>query len=254
MRTIEVFENSRMLSLGAAELFVGIANEAAREKGWFAVALAGGSTPKELYRLLYGEEFRGRVRWSKAKLFVGDERNVGEGAEESNFRMITENLVEPLGLSSNLLVGWDVGEERKGGISAAAVAEAFCRKLEREFDPVPDAKELPRFDLVLLGMGSDAHTASLFPHTEALQETGKPAVANWVEKLDSFRYTITFPLINNAANVIFLVAGNDKAEAARNVLEGERRPDEFPAQSVNPKAGRLYWLLDAEAASLLNRK
>jgi len=115
-----------------------------------------------------------------------------------------------------------------------------------------DGESIPRIDLFLLGLGADAHTASLFPHTEALWEDDRLAVPNWVEKLDTWRYTTTFPLINNAANVVFLVSGEDKAEAVQRVIEGEHDPDEYPAQNVDPEDGRVIWMLDEAAGRLLD--
>lgn len=236
----------------AAEKFVEFANEAIEKRGTFTVALAGGSTPKSLYKLLAGEKFRNKIDWSKVYFFFGDERNVLPDNDESNFKMASENLFAPLKIRDDSIFRWQT--ELK---TTEQIALDYENKLKRFFDwnlnPPATAvgSDLPRFDLILLGMGADGHTASLFPYTEALRETEKIAVANRVEKLNTTRLTLTFPVINNARNVIFLVAGEEKAETLREVLEGEFTPEKYPSQNVRPANGELFWLLDANVAKLL---
>ena len=241
MRDIRIFENLDEASHAAADLFVEIAAASIAERGQCAVALSGGSTPKSLYRLLATRETRDKLDWTKTYFFLGDERNVPRSSPESNHRMIDEALFASLEISAKHLHGWPTVR----GTAPEKIAEAYARELEAFFSC------FPRFDLILLGLGADGHTASLFPGTSALLETERMAVANWIEKLESHRMTLTFPVINNAANVIFLVAGKEKAEAVATVFEGEFRPDDCPAQLVQPVEGDLYWLLDEAAASKL---
>lgn len=228
----------------AAAKFVSVAREAIKKRGRFSVALAGGSTPRALYRLLASDKFRSLIDWTAVFFFFGDERDVLPGDAESNFRTADENLLKPLGVGAANVFRW---ETELG--NAEEIAERYERTIKEFFDL--SENQFPRFDLVLLGMGDDGHTASLFPFTEALRETEKIAVAGAVEKLGATRLTLTFPAINNAANVMFLIAGEKKAEAVKSVLTGEMEPDKFPSQNVNPRGGSLFYMLDKEAAFYL---
>ncbi|HXG85080.1 MAG TPA: 6-phosphogluconolactonase [Pyrinomonadaceae bacterium] len=225
----------------AATKFIFIARDAIKRKGKFSVALAGGSTPKSLYRLLTTEKFHALVDWTKVFFFFGDERNVLPTDEESNFKMANESLLKPLNILTENIFRWQTEL-----VNPQEIAEDYEEKIKEFFNL--SENEFPRFDLILLGMGDDGHTASLFPRTEALNETKKIAVANLVEKLDTIRLTLTFPTINNAANVIFLIGGRKKAEILREVLTGEIEPEKFPSQNVKPRNGNLFYLLDKHAA------
>jgi 6-phosphogluconolactonase len=239
---IKIFPDIEELNNFAAQKFVEIAAQTILQNASFTVALAGGSTPKSLYRLLSGAEFMNKLDWKKVFFFFGDERNVLPEDKESNFRMADENLFKPLEIAREQIFRWQT--ELKNAEEIAGVYETDVA----EFFPLAE-NELPRFDLILLGMGADGHTASLFPYTEALHETQRFAVANPVEKLQTTRLTLTFPAINNAANVMFLVSGAEKAEALREVLQGEYQPDRFPSQKVKLNNGNLLWLVDEQAAS-----
>ncbi len=228
----------------AAAKFVSLARAAILKSGHFTVALAGGSTPKNLYKLLASEKFRALIDWSKIYFFFGDERNVAPDDEQSNYRMANENLFEPLKIKDANIFRWQT--ELK---DAEAVAADYEQTIKSFFNL--GENEFPRFDLILLGMGDDGHTASLFPFTDALAERRKIAVANKVEKLNATRLTLTFPAINNAANVAFLVAGENKAEVLRAVLQGENEPENYPSQNVKPTNGTLFWLIDKAAARAL---
>lgn len=243
---IKVFPNIEELNNFAAEKFVEIANDAINsERNSFAVVLAGGSTPKSLYKLLSSEKFKDKIDWKKVFFFFGDERNVFPDSDESNFKMANENLFETLKVSQSNIFRWKT-ELLNVEIIAENYSESISKflKLKNEF---------PKFDLILLGMGADGHTASLFPFTDALRETVKIAIENYVEKLDSMRLTLTFPVINNARNIMFLVKGADKAETLRDVLEGEFQPEKLPSQSVKPTNGNLFWLCDGESAVYLKK-
>ena len=241
---INVFPSIEALSVFAAEKICEIAVAAISKQGNFTIALAGGSTPKTLYQLLASDRYKRDIDWSKTFFFFGDERNVLPDAEESNFRMVSENLFEPLGISRKNIFRWQT-ELEKTEIIAADYENTI-----RNFFSLSE-NEFPHFDLILLGMGADGHTASLFPFTDALDETEKIAVANPVEKLETKRLTLTFPVINNAANAVFLVAGKDKAETLKNVLSDDFQPERFPAQKVKSANGNLFWLIDAAAAEFL---
>lgn len=241
---IKIFRTIQELNFFAAEKFIAIGQTAIEKNGKFTVGLAGGSTPKSLYQLLTTDEFRHKINWQKVFFFFGDERNVLPDSDESNFRMANENLFEPLNISSENIFRWQT--ELK---DTEKTADNYKNLIVKFFDLAKN--EFPRFDLILLGMGDDGHTASLFPLTDALNETENIAVSNHVEKLDTNRLTFTFPTINNASNVVFLVGGAAKANALREVLEGEFQPEKFPSQNVNPKDGNLFWLIDAPAARFL---
>ncbi len=239
---LKIFPNIEELNNFAAQKFVEIADKSKQFRKSVTVALAGGSTPKALYRLLASEKFRDKIDWSKVHFFFGDERNVLPDNAESNFRMANENLFEPLKINAANIFRWQTELE-----NAEMTAFNYEIKVSSFFCTVP------RFDLVLLGMGADGHTASLFPFTDALRETERNAVENYVEKLQTTRLTLTFPVINNAKNIMFLVSGEDKAETLKAVLEGEFEPEKLPSQNVRPKDGKLFWLLDENVAKLLGK-
>lgn len=229
----------------AAAKFISLAREAILKKGKFTVALSGGSTPKALYKLLASEKFRALIDWNRVFFFFGDERNVLPDDEESNFRMADESILQPLRIPAENIFRWQTELE-----NPEQIAEDYEQKI-KDFFKLSE-NEFPRFDLIFLGMGDDGHTASLFPHTEALREAKKIAVSNPVEKLNTTRLTLTFPAINKAANIIFLVAGESKAEVLRQVLQGETAPEQLPSQSVKPPAGNVFWMLDEKAAAKLD--
>lgn len=241
---IKILQNLDEISRAAAELFLEIGNRAINQNGKFTVVLAGGSTPKSLYQLLAAGEFRNRIDWQKVFFFFGDERNVLTDSDESNFRTADENLLKPLQIPSENIFRWQT--ELK---DSEKIAENYAESIVKFFDLAEN--EFPQFDLILLGMGDDGHTASLFPFSDALNEIEKIAVSNRVEKLDANRLTFTFSTINKAANVIFLISGTAKADALKEVLEGEPQPEKFPSQNVNPTNGNLFWLIDAPAAQFL---
>ena len=241
MRQIIIKQDLDELSKAALDQFVQIANASIVAHGTFSLSLAGGSTPQHLYALLASDNHRLKLDWSRVEFFFGDERHVPPDSDHSNYRMAKESLLDPLDISSTRVHRW-----QSELADAGEAADAY----EAELNAWRERSKRP-FDLVLLGLGEDAHTASLFPNTSALRDIERSAVANWVEKLNSYRLTMTFSVINDAANVMFLVSGRYKSEAVQSVLEGEFRPDDFPAQFVNPENGNLYWMLDETAASLL---
>jgi 6-phosphogluconolactonase len=242
---LRIVDDLRGLSQAAAEEFLTQAIGTVRASGRFTVALSGGSTPKSLYSLL-ATNFRDQLPWDKMFFFWGDERHVPPHNPESNYRMTQEALFSKVSVPQSNV--FRVPAENPDASQAAADYEAMLRKF---FQLSPGA--MPRFDLILLGMGPDGHTASLFPKTIALQERSRLVVANWVDKFKTQRITFTFPVLNNAAVVNFLVGGSDKAETLREVLEGTQAPEMFPAKLVHPTNGRLMWMVDQAAAALLSK-
>lgn len=240
-RTVEVLPTPADLFRAAAEEFVRVGKAAIARNDRFAVALAGGSTPKSLYSLLAKEH--GRFAWRKTFLFFGDERHVQPDHPDSNYRMVNESLLSKISMPPRHV--YRVPAENRDAHAAAAEYEEDLRKY---FAMKPG--DFPSFDLILLGLGPDGHTASLFPNSQALKEQARLVVANWVEKFNAYRITFTFPVLNHAAQVLFLASGADKAEIASQVLEGENSPP-YPAQRVRPTDGRLLWMLDEAAADRL---
>ena len=240
-RDIRIFETAEEVARAAADYFAEIAEKSISAEGRFSVALAGGSTPRRTYQLLASEEYRNRVPWSQVHIFFGDERSVPATHPDSNYRMAEEAMISLLPIPA-LNVHRMVGDG-----DAVANASLYEGELQAFFD----GAAWPRFNLVLLGMGDDGHTASLFPGTEALNEARAWVVANWVEKLKTYRITLTAPAINHAANIAFLVAGAGKAERLPEVLRGARNPRQLPSQLIQPLAGSLVWLVDKAAAERL---
>lgn len=242
MPTIRVYDDAGALAQAAAAIFVEAARDVVARRGAFFVALSGGSTPRALFQLLAQPPYREQVDWSRTHVFWGDERCVPPNDPESNYRMAREALLFHVPIPAHQVY-------RMPGESAdpAAGAALYEMTMRRAFALAPG--EQPRFDLILLGMGPDGHTASLFPHTEALRVRERLVVANYVSKLASTRITMTAPVLNAAATVAFLVAGSDKAAALAAVLEGPRDPETYPAQLVQPVHGTLYWLVDRAAAA-----
>jgi 6-phosphogluconolactonase len=232
---IHVFENPRELARAAAEMFAEEAAKNIQEKGSFSVALAGGSTPKALYELL-ATEYRDALEWEEIHAFFGDERIVPPDHEDSNYRMAQHALLSQVPVGSV--------RRMRGELDPREAAALYEQEL-RTFFGGP-----PRFDLVLLGIGEDGHTASLFPNTPALDVTDRFVVENPVEKLGTVRLTLTLPAINVAKRLVFLVAGEGKAGALEKILEGDTNPHEYPAKLVRQE-GEATWMVDWAAARLL---
>lgn len=239
---LRVFPDAPSLSRAAAGEFVSCATEAIQRRGRFDVALAGGSTPRSVYSLLAARHSND-LEWDKVHLFFGDERHVPPDDAGSNFRMVRESLLAAPAIRATV---HRIEAER----DAATAADRYEATLRRHFQVSPPAQ--PRFDLVLLGMGADGHTASLFPGTSALAEMSRAVVANAVPQLNTDRITLTFPVLNNAARVIFLVAGGDKAAMLRCALRGDPAGAHYPVQAVRPASGTLTWMIDAAAAAGLD--
>jgi len=218
--------------------------DAARDRGQFTIALSGGSTPKSLYHLL-ASNARTSLPWGHMFFFWGDERHVPPTDMDSNYRMANEAMLAKIPVAES-----NVFRVPAENPDAAAAAAAYAQTLQDFFGINPG--QVPVFDLVLLGLGPDGHTASLFPGTAALAEKSRLVVANWVEKFNTHRITFTLPVLNAARCVAFLVSGTDKAAALRSVLQSDAPGEQYPAKLVRPANGKLIWLLDRAAASGLS--
>jgi 6-phosphogluconolactonase len=241
MPEIKIFPDSGSLANQAAEAFVSLAFEALKFHGRFTVALAGGSTPEQTYALLA----EAPLKWRNVHIFWGDERCVPPGHSESNYGKAARILLDRIAIQPGHV------HRILGELPAEEAARSYELELRRVFDG-----ELPRFDLVLLGLGTDGHTASLFPDTPELKENNRWAVAVTHRTppppmVD--RVTLTLPILNAAANVIFLVAGTDKAEILNRVLHHPSPADALPAQVIRPFNGHLRWFLDRSAAARLQQ-
>jgi 6-phosphogluconolactonase len=241
---VHVFSSDADLFHAAAQEFVNLANDAIRAKGSFTVALAGGSTPKGMHTLL-ATEFSSAITWQKVFFFWGDERHVPPDHPDSNYRMAYETLLSKVPVDPA-----KVFRMHSENPDANAAAIEYEQTLSTAFRL--QRLELPRFDLILLGLGPDGHTASLFPGTAALRERSRLVVANRVEKFGTDRITFTLPVLNHAANVNFLVAGKDKAAALESVFDPNSDSNNFPAKLVQPRHGRLVWMLTEDAASAMS--
>jgi 6-phosphogluconolactonase len=242
---IHILDDTNALAKRAAQEFLQAATSAVSARGVFTVALTGGSTPKPLYSLLATDSvFRAQLPWDKMRIYFGDERTVPPDHADSNFRMANEAMLSKAPLKPDQV--FRIKGEYKDTERAAQEYEQSLRSSFRI-----EAGQLPRFDLVLLGMGNEGHVASLFPGTKATHETSRLVVRNWVGKLYTERITLTFPVLNHAAYVLFMVAGQDKALALKGVLEGPQEPEQLPAQGIAPINGKALWLLDSAAGKLL---
>ena len=245
-RTLAVFADAADLARAASERVLDIARSAEAERGVFHIALAGGSTPRALYTRLAQMGVDGAIGFRRWQIWFGDERCVPADHADSNYRMARESWFVPASVKSSQI--HRIEAELADTNEAAARYERWLKAVL-----APKVGEAPRLDLVLLGMGADGHTASLFPGTSALVERERWVVANRVEKLGAQRITLTYPLLDAARNVLFLVAGADKAETLQRVLEGPPDAANLPSQAVQPTQGTLTWLVDRAAAARLTR-
>ncbi|MGD8867358.1 MAG: 6-phosphogluconolactonase [Gemmatimonadales bacterium] len=244
--TVHIFEDGEALARGAADEFSRRALTRTEAGDSFSVALSGGSTPKRLFELLAAEPLRSRIPWPQIRFFWGDERTVPPEHPDNNFGMADRLLLSRVPIRHENV--HRMPAEHTPPDRAAAEYEATLHRVFRLA-----GENLPRFDLVFLGMGSDGHTASLFPGTAALTETRRLVVANWIEKLDAHRLTLTCPVFNRAACIVFLVSGAEKSEMLARVLaDGGSRP-RYPAQLIRPTEGELHWYIDRAAGRALDQ-
>lgn len=241
---VQLFEDKNALSTAAAEFFVKVARQAVDEKGRFTIALTGGSSPVQLYTMLAQSPYLERVPWQQTYVFWGDERWVPLTDDRSNAKMAQEAFLNQVPVPQEQIYPmW--AEDTK--------PEEFARQYEQlllnHF-----GTDAPQFDLILLGMGDDGHTASLFPGTDVLHETERWVQAYYLEPQSMYRVTLTAPLINQARNICFMTFGSNKAKALYEVLGGEQNPELYPSQLIQPVNGEVLWLVDESAAALLTSK
>lgn len=239
---LNIFHTQEELNEQLAQYVIAIANKAIAEKGRFDFVLTGGSSPKGLYQLL-STTYKNRIDWRKVYLFFGDERTVLPFEKDYNGLMAKENLFDNLTLSiieDGHIFYVDTN------LPPQEAAENYKQQLDKHFAGAPIV-----FDLILLGMGDDAHTASIFPHTTLVSNTEATVASVWVEKLNTHRVSLTAPLINAAKHVVFITFGTNKANALQKVLEGEKDVANYPSQLIAPTNGDLQWFVDEAAAALL---
>jgi 6-phosphogluconolactonase len=238
--------NTEALSTRAATVIIQYIKETLDVKDFFTLVLSGGSTPRTTYEILSSDEtLRSKIPWEKIHFFWGDERHVTPDHKESNYRMANEVMLSRVPVPRG-----NIHRIKSENPNALRAAEQYEEELYEFFQL--RRGHLPRFDCVLLGMGTDGHTASLFPGTEAIYEKSRLVVATWVEQFQMYRITLTLPVLNNADFVIFIVSGNEKAAILKAVIEEKEQPHCLPAQLIEPNHGRLLWLLDEEAARQLS--
>ena len=236
---IAIYPDIATLSHDAAQHIVRIANESIATYGRFTMALSGGTTPRKTYELLGSEPYSRQINWTLVHIFWGDERSVPPESPDSNYRMAHEILLSKIPVPAVQVHRMLANEPNRD-----AASQEYVEEMQRVFA----TDDIPSFDLIQLGMGPEGHTASLFPHQEALHEERRLVMPVSVPKPPPDRLTFTPPLLNAARNLLFLVTGSDKADALHAVLEGPYQPDEYPAQIVRPPNGEVVWMVDTAAA------
>ncbi|MGB9640866.1 MAG: 6-phosphogluconolactonase [Anaerolineales bacterium] len=239
---LQVYPDLETLSVATAKLLATLAEDTIRRQGYFSWALSGGNTPKRLYQLLAEEPYTHQINWQAVHIFWGDERCVPADDPRSNFRMACESLLDHVPIPKQQIhpIPCDENPEQ-----AARVYETELRSFLGRMNA--------GLDLVLLGLGDNGHTASLFPHSEILQEKERWVRAVFIPQVQMYRVSFTAPFINQAHQVIFLVSGEEKAIALQRVLEGDYQPQELPVQLIQPKSGNLLWMIDKAAGATLSK-
>jgi 6-phosphogluconolactonase len=237
---IHVFKDVAELCEATANFIIELANEAIAGSGQFVLALSGGSTPNELYKLLATEEYKKRMPWKKTIIFWGDERCVGLDDKLNNAYVAKSLLLDKIDiLATNLHI-------TPVNLPPAEAAKKYEQDLKDFFK-----NKAPKFDLIFLGLGENAHTASLFPGTDVLHEKDRWVKEVYVEEQKMYRVTMTEPVLNQAHNIIFLVTGKAKAEVLHTIFNSAYQPEKYPAQLIKPADGNLYWYVDEAAATQL---
>ncbi|HWO00851.1 MAG TPA: 6-phosphogluconolactonase [Blastocatellia bacterium] len=250
---VRVYRDPDEVALKAARRFARLADQYVVGCGRFTVALSGGSTPRAMNSLLAAAPFLDTVPWSSIYFFWGDERCVPPDHPDSNYRMARETLLSKVPVPGDNIfrIPAENPDHDRAAEEYETTLRSFFLRVATKSSTAP-LSNVPRFDLMFLGMGPDGHTASLFPHTAALHAHDRIVVANYVEKLNSHRITLTATTINNSRNVTFVAAGGDKAESLKEVLEGSYQPETYPSQLIQPRTGSLLWMVDEAAARLLS--
>ena len=237
---LQLFNNADDLSAAAAKWIADCISATLQKQDRFTIVLSGGSTPKKLHTLLAASPYREQIEWNRLHIFWGDERAVPLDDVRNNARMAFDTLLDQVPIPRNQV------HIMNTALDPESAADEYERILRRYFDETG-----PTFDLVLLGMGDDGHTLSLFPGKPVVHETHKWVTAYFLREQNMFRITLTAPVVNRAHKVAFLVAGAGKANALKEVIEGDFRPDTYPSQLIDPEEGEVYWFLDRDAAAML---
>ncbi|HVU14316.1 MAG TPA: 6-phosphogluconolactonase [Phototrophicaceae bacterium] len=243
---VRVYPTRSAAANAAAAQFVAAAEKAIATHGRFSVALSGGNTPRDVYRLLASDEYAPMVDWDRTHVFWGDERAVPLNDAENNGRMARETLLSHVQIPPNNV------HRIQSQLPPEDAAKDYEKTLRDFFGG--RGEKAPNFDLLLLGLGAEGHTASLFPGNKALQEKERWVVATYVEQVKMWRITLTPPALNAAAKVMFLVAGEEKAQIVKQILSEPKQPDLYPAQIIDPPDGQVFWVLDKPAAALYEQK
>ncbi|MHC4268520.1 MAG: 6-phosphogluconolactonase [Planctomycetota bacterium] len=241
-KNIHIYPNKEKLVAATTERVVGSIEKVIKENGLCNMALAGGNTPGGVYSMLAANPYQDRLDWSRLHLFWGDERMVSPEHQDSNFRMVRETLLDHVAIPD------DNVHRIHGEIAPEQAAEEYASLLNDHFKT-----NLPGFDIILLGLGEDGHTASLFPETDAVEECEQHAVAVFVPRFDSWRVTLTLPVLNAAREIYFLVSGRSKSDIMQRIMSIKQPSKEFPATMVDPVNGELHWMLDSDAMILINK-
>ena len=242
---IQIFADTEAMSRSAADALAEHIWASLQTCDVYSIALSGGSTPRRLYELLADDpQLRGQLPWDRIHFFWGDERHVPPDHPESNYHMALDALLSRIPIPPD-----NIHRIHAENPDADKAAADYAREIRRFFKIVTG--KMPCFNCILLGMGSDGHTASLFPGSPALAEQKSLVMANWVDKFQSFRITLTVPVINSADLILLLVSGGQKADTLKAVLAGDQPPDRYPVQRIQPKQGRMLWFLDRPAARRL---
>ena len=245
---IRILADTEAISRAAAEIIIKGISDCLQAQDTYSIALSGGSTPRRLYELLANDaKLQEQIHWDRVHFFWGDERHVPPGHPDSNYRMADTALLSKVPIPST-----NIHRIKAEDSDADKVAADYEQEIRRFFKI--DTGQMPGFNCVLLGMGPDGHTASLFPGTSAIEETKRLAVANWIEKFQSYRITLTGPLFNNADRILFLVGGIEKAETLKAVLEDDSKTTRFPVQLIQPTHAEVTWFLDQPAAGRLSQR
>lgn len=237
-----IFNSIDKLFFDLADFVVAKSKQALHEEGRFSFVLSGGGSPKRLYELLASDQYRNKIDWTKVFFFFGDERYVPATHADSNYLMAKKALFDPLNIASSQIFPVNTT------LSPAAAAQAYSNDILSYFGNKP-----AYFDFVLLGLGDNSHTASLFPHTKVLHEKEAIVKEEFIEEVGMYRITLTAPLINEATSIAFLVYGAGKALAVRHIVEDDLNIEEYPAQLIKAKRGELHWFLDEAAAASLTK-
>ena len=241
MSKVHVFSDSETLAHDAAQQIIEMAARSIASHNYFSIALAGGRTPRILYRLLTKDPYSSQIDWENVHIFWGDERYVLPESIDSNYRMVKESLLSLISIPSKNVHPYNTR------LSPHSCAVDYEKKIQHHFKL--DDQRLPCFDCILLGLGADGHTASLFPDSNSLDEQKRLVIADYVEKLRNYRLTLSLPVINNANVILFLVSGEEKSNILVQVLSGKQKDKSIPATLVVPKDGTLIWLIDEVAYS-----